>query len=294
MKYQDAISFRQALEEHLKARAAQDPARIQRDRKRIAFDRFLARLVAGARGEWLVKGGFALDLRMEGRARATKDVDLEWRGDADDLLDALLETADFDAGDFFGFAIERIGTSDDPFGGTHRFRVTASLASRTFETFPLDVEIRADSNIVAEELAGDVLLDFAGIAPVVVTAVPIEIQVAEKLHAYTRTYEGGRKSTRTKDLVDLMLIAEISTPDAASLCEAIRATFDRRQTHPIPSELPAPPRTWETPFRTLAEAVGVSSDLDVGHRLAGELVDPILTGEVAAGKWDPDSRQWVG
>lgn len=72
MKYGDAAAFRQALEQRLRARAAGNGARIARDRKRVALDRLLARLNEVAPGAWLLKGGFALDLRLADRARATR------------------------------------------------------------------------------------------------------------------------------------------------------------------------------------------------------------------------------
>jgi hypothetical protein len=75
MRYSDGIAFRQALEQRLKTRAGGQEARLVRDRKRVAFDRLLARLAATAPDRWLLKGGFALDLRLAERARTTKDVD---------------------------------------------------------------------------------------------------------------------------------------------------------------------------------------------------------------------------
>ncbi|MQA88548.1 MAG: hypothetical protein GEV03_29025 [Streptosporangiales bacterium] len=93
--------------------------------------------------------------------------------------------------------------------------------------------------IDTETLVTEDLLAFAGIAPVELKAIRLESQIAEKLHAYTRTYEGGRRSTRIKDLVDLALVAEFSRPDAEILREAIEATFVRRDTHPMPRTLPA-------------------------------------------------------
>ncbi|MGI9003671.1 MAG: nucleotidyl transferase AbiEii/AbiGii toxin family protein [Pseudonocardia sp.] len=54
------------------------------------------------------------------------------------------------------------------------------------------------------------LLAFAGVAQVRVPALPLETQIAEKLHAYTRTYESGRPSSRTKDLVDIFLIVQLA------------------------------------------------------------------------------------
>ncbi len=73
MRYRDAAAFRQALEQRLKDRAGGDGARLARDRERVAFDRLLARLLAVAPGQWLLKGGFALDLRLATRARSTRD-----------------------------------------------------------------------------------------------------------------------------------------------------------------------------------------------------------------------------
>lgn len=52
-------------------------AHLARDRKRVAFDRLLSRLVAVAADRWLLKGGFALDLRLTERTRATKHTDLD-------------------------------------------------------------------------------------------------------------------------------------------------------------------------------------------------------------------------
>lgn len=241
MKYRDAIAFRQALEQRLKARAGGNGAHLVRDRKRVAFDRLLARLLAVAPQRWLLKGGFALDLRLTARARSTKDVDIEWRAGEDELLDALLDAASHDAGDFFAFAIERAGVPEDRLGGSHRFRISTSLAGRTFETFLLDVGFRRDDAMGSEALHTEDLLGFAGIEPVEVEAVPLELQVAEKLHAYTRTYEGGRTSTRPKDLVDLALISELSHLDAVTLCREIGTIFALRDTHAVPKALPPPP-----------------------------------------------------
>jgi predicted nucleotidyltransferase len=78
----------------------------------------------------------------------------------------------------------------------------------------------------AEILTTPDLLGFAGIAPVAVPAIPIVVQVAEKLHAYTRVYEGGRVSSRAKDLVDLALIASLFTVDANELRQTIETILD--------------------------------------------------------------------
>ena len=131
-----------------------------------------------------------MDLRLAVRARTTKDVDIEWRADEGEMLDALLDAAAHETGDLFVFKVERAGAPADRLGGSHRFRVSTTLAGRPFESFLLDVGFRPDGAVAGETLRTDGFLEFAGIEPVEVRAVPLELQVAEKLHAYTRPMRG--------------------------------------------------------------------------------------------------------
>ena len=208
MRYETAAAFRRALEDRLKDRSHREGALLARLRKQVAFERLLARLLRVAPGQWALKGGFALQLRMPDRARTTRDIDLAWQVQEDELLERLIEVTIEDLGDFFSFRVERTSADPDRMGGAHRFRVAASLAGRLFETFILDVG-EGDGLAVtqSEALTTPDLLGFAGIEPVTVPAIPLTRQVAEKLHAYTRRYEGDRVSSRPKDLVDLALIA---------------------------------------------------------------------------------------
>jgi hypothetical protein len=293
MRYTSPTAFRRALEDRLRALAGSDSAGLARYRKRIVFDRLLARLVAAAPGTWVLKGGFALDLRLADRARTTKDIDLAWRAEEHELLDALLDAVAHDLDDFFVFSLERADTEPDLLTGSHRFRVTASLAGRPFESFVLDVGTR-ESTLAGEDLlATPDLLGFADIPPVTVPTLPLAAQAAEKLHAYTRTYEGGRPSTRTKDLVDLALIASMLPMDAAALHTEIDAVFARRRTHEPPATVPPPPTEWRIPYRRLALTVGLEPDLDTGHSRAAAMLDPVLRHDATVGTWDPDLQAWT-
>ncbi len=293
MRYATSAAFRRALEDRLKVLTGNGASRLARYRKRIVFDRLLARLVAAAPGAWVLKGGFALDLRLADRARTTKDVDLAWRVEEADLLDVLLGAAERDLDDFFVFSLERSDTTPDLLGGTHRFSVTASLAGRLFESFVLDVGTDEGSLMAADALTTDDILGFADITPVTVPTLPLAAQVAEKVHAYTRTYEGGRGSTRTKDLIDLALIASMFPMSAAALRAEINAVFARRATHEPPPAVPPPPADWRGPYRRLALTVGLEPDLDTGHARVVAMLDPVLGGHVATGTWDPDSQRWT-
>jgi hypothetical protein len=48
---------------------------------------------------------------------------------------------------------------------------------------------------------------------------------------------------------------------------AVRATFERRGTHPIPAGLVAPPADWARPFAALAEECGLSETAEGAWRL---------------------------
>jgi len=64
VKYKTPAAFRRALEERLRRQSLETGQPLARLRKMVAFDRFLARLAKKAPQAWIVKGGFALQLRL--------------------------------------------------------------------------------------------------------------------------------------------------------------------------------------------------------------------------------------
>lgn len=291
MKYATDRAFRTALEARMKD-AQSGSAGISRIRKRIVFERLLARLVAHAPGEWVLKGGFALELRLGNVARSTKDADVEWRLDEEDVVEMLLAAAAVDLGDRFTFALERADEETDLPGGGQRWRVAATLAGRIFERTVIDVAFAAAPVQAPDQITTSGLLEFAGVHAVVIPTLAIEQHLAEKLHAYTRTYAGGRPSTRVKDLVDVVVIANTSVIGAAKLAAAITAIFGRRGEQPVPAALPQPPAEWATPWRRLARDVPAPDELAEGYRVAAALFDPILAATVTTGTWQP-GEGWV-
>lgn len=112
MRYATPEAFRAALDQRLKNHAAQTGIPLMRLRKTIAFDRFLARLVAVASDRWVLKGAMALDLRIASGTRTTKDVDLGRFDDEDAATDDFLAAQALDLGDFFTFVVQRTPTLD--------------------------------------------------------------------------------------------------------------------------------------------------------------------------------------
>ena len=73
--YATAGAFRRALEERLKSMSQAEQIDINRLRRQVSFDRLLARLFRQDPAPWVLKGGYALELRFKS-ARSTIDIDL--------------------------------------------------------------------------------------------------------------------------------------------------------------------------------------------------------------------------
>ncbi len=293
MRYATPAAFRVALEARLNAAAREGGRPVGRARKLVAFTRLLARLEQSAPERWVLKGGFALELRLAGKARATRDVDLDWGTSLDDATEALIEAAALELDDYFEFEIERVGEADVGAAGGVRYRADALVGGRLFERLLIDVGI-GDGDEVApsDELTTPDLLDFADIEPAHIRAIPLEQHIAEKLHAYTRRYGDDQPSSRAKDLIDIVLMSELAPFEFRRLRGVIVRLFEARATHELPASVPAPPPDWARPYRALAEEVGLDPDPIVGHRLVASFLDPILTAKAGLAHWDEQAVEW--
>jgi hypothetical protein len=140
-------------------------------------------------------------------------------------------------------------------------------------------------------LALPALLEFAGIAPTMAPCYPLTQHLAEKTHAYTRSRLSG-ESSRVKDLVDILLIAEFGGINGKLLYQAFQLTFDARKTHALPGQPHDPPSAWSGAFTRMALEVGLGfSTLNEAAYKLHCFLDPILLGE-AIGMWDPVTWTW--
>lgn len=224
------------------------------------------------------------------------DLDLHRAGSEAEAMKDLIAAQALDLGDFFAFAIERTDALDELQDGMAvRYHVNATVDGRRFERVTLDVGFNQLFDAEPEMLTGPDLFAFAGITPIQIPTIPIAYHIAERLHAYTRTYGEGRQSSRVKDLIDLVLIAETTELIADPLRLAIDKTFSDRGTQKVPGALPAPPETWATPYRTLAMKTALDPDMHSGHTTAARFLDPILGGAVPDNaSWQPTAAVWSG
>jgi hypothetical protein len=265
-KYSTAGAFRQALEERLKTISRDERTDFQRLCRQVAFDRFLARLAHVDNPGWILKGGYAMELRFD-TARATRDLDFTLRrGNNDSVLLLLQRGATINMEDFFTFRVGRALANLDapPYGGA-RHPVEARLDGRGFVRFHVDVGIGDVIVEPIEMLAARDWLGFAEIAPPSVAMIGREQQFAEKVHAYSlpRT----KPNSRVRDLVDLYLLAASGTLDRAGCADALRRTFERRATHPVPAELAPPPPEWARPFREMADECQIGIECEAAFEI---------------------------
>ena len=281
--YATPAAFRQALEARLGDLARSKGVDVQRLRKQTAFDRLLCRLFQLPGNSLVLKGGYAMELRLAG-SRTTRDIDLVERGSfpgpgrlQERILRLLQAGAALDLKDFFAYSIGEPtqGLEGAPYGGA-RYPVEVHMAGRIFARFHLDVASGDPVLEPIQTIRGGDWLAFAGLDTVPFPMISKEQQFAEKLHAYTLP-RGGRSNTRVRDLVDMFLLVQTGM-DAHLVREAIQAVFKRRGTHPSPDRLPAPPAEWAVPFGALAEECGLDAEVEDAYQAIAAFCDagPIL------------------
>lgn len=293
-KYRTAAGFKMALERHLTEHVRVAVVPMGRVRKAVVFERLLARLQIVAPDRWLLKGALALDFRFGTRARGTNDMDLARADDVESATTDLMAAAAYDTDDYFRFVVQQTDRLTMLENATAvRYHVRANLADRRFEEAVLDIGFVPREHWQTEMLPVPNLLSFAGFATISVPALPLATHVAEKLHAYTRGYgDDTRRSTREKDLVDLVLISTFCPFDAQALRVALEGTFASRERQPLPLSLPLPPAGWGPGYRKMAAAVGIDPDVLHGHAHAAAFLDPVLAMPFE-GRWDHLAQQWV-
>lgn len=243
----------------------------------------------------LLKGGLALELRMDG-ARTTADIDLRMTMRPDRALTVLGEACSQDLGDFLRFQIAphprspRITGDGIPYEGL-RFRVGCTLAERPF-VHPFGLDIGFGDPIVGEieVFTTPDTLAFAGIPSPRVRLYPVETHLAEKLHAYT--LPRPRMNSRVKDLPDIALLASSRDLSSSVLRRAIDTTFAFRASHPVPFRFEDPPSPWTKPYRAMAESDGLPwTNLPVLTEAVRAFLDPVLASSTPA-TWDRHSWRW--
>jgi predicted nucleotidyltransferase component of viral defense system len=264
------------------------------------IERFLSRLARSPHVDTVLLKG-ALMLRVWGlpRARPTMDIDLLRRGAADQA--ALVRL------------VQQCAAMDDPLDGVIFDQTTISVEPIRDATEYVGTRVRLQARL--DNVRQTVQIDFGvGDAvhpepqvidypvlltspPVRLNAYPVEAAIAEKFEAMVHL---DMQNSRMKDFYDIWILSRTLAFSGPALSQAIRSTFDRRQTSvPVipPVALtamfhaePVHVRQWAAFVRRIGE-----SDLaDEFSRVAADLAAFLMPAAKAAAtagehpvRWEP-------
>jgi len=271
-QFETATDFRKSLEARLKQLSKNKGEDLQRLRRKVSFDRLLARIFTTNKPDspFLLKGGYSMELRFAS-ARSTKDLDLTYlerfdqykhqNGLSNKILENLRNIIQEDLEDYFVFQIAeaQMGLDNAPYGGA-RYPVSAFMDGRLFVRFHLDIGLDSLVHDV-ETITGYDWLNFCNIPAPTFSMISAEQQWAEKIHAYTLP-RGEKFNSRVKDLVDLLLLIKLRTFEPQQFRKSLEAVFTIRATHPIPRYLIAPPEVWRVLFNKITKECQIECELE--------------------------------
>lgn len=273
---------------------------VDRTRKKISFDFLLRRLAANAPGVYVLKGGYAIELKFN-VVRATKDIDLLTRSltqasitnnyepVAERLRQRIVDHLADPEGDDDRFIRFRVGEEMKIVrggGGGIQLSVRMMVGNQRFSEFSVDLSAEDIRNPAKESLEWNPIVP--GFSKSIESEVLSNEQIfAEKLHAYMR--HGEDFQDRTKDLVDLVFLAHKKL-DHEKCRTLIKDVFSYWQTEgkernlvSLPSapksvdELKQPPAAWAEVYQRMASDMGIEGDMEAGFRSVLQILNEILT-----------------
>jgi hypothetical protein len=306
--YGDWRSLELAIKDAAKKAARQagpgiSAASVDAQIRQARFDRFLSRVFAeGDQSEWLLKGGMSMLARVP-RSRATKDVDLAALR-ASDLAEAgraLTALVEADLGDHLTFRLIRstptgLGESQ-PGVATRRYFFACIDADNDTQIDTVLVDVVVGPPPVGRPEVIEPANRLHLRRPLITfpyRLYPVADQIADKVCATMDTqYPGGKRSSRVKDLVDLVVIAHTQTVDLDELRASI--TSKRELSSIAPFEHFGIPAEWTLTYPATAKGVPAAESLSAqtAAGLVASFVDPALGKSSNPAEWDPYALAWI-
>ncbi len=143
-------------------------------RKRVVFERLLARPVTVTPKRWVLKGGIGLGFRHPGPLRITRDLDLLGPNDVELVKEDLVAAQQVALDDHFTFTIVR--STEPPQGPSVRFHITTEIGGIRFDEAVMDVEGHAVDESPPESIPSH-LLAFADVPPIMIPILPLEVRI---------------------------------------------------------------------------------------------------------------------
>lgn len=259
-------------------------------------DRFLCRVFSDPENRFILKGGSGMLARVP-NARATRDADFATRKNEspDEIVDSLDKLLAADMGDFCRFVLTRREESKDDNGYSRLLKLRYATYIGDEEKDPILVDLSLDCEVTLppEKLTPANRLDVPGLKVQDYLVYSVEDQLADKLCAIMETHPGGWRSSRMKDLTDVVTYALTQSPTADGLRAAIANECARRSMG-VPQEFEAPDE-WSAGYQSFSLKTKTPEEyrsFGQSCSLASGLFSPILKGQTDNKKWNPDTLAW--
>lgn len=295
--YQNSQRFWRAVTEHAKTATKNDERTVTAFLGQFVHERFLARIF-NATGHWVLKGGNAVLARVSD-ARTTQDVDLlRQLGDLDMAYNELLAAAKVDLEDYFRFEpVKKIMAGqggDQPAVEGVRVVFDAYCGSKKVHSVKVDLVVGSIMTVDPEENYKPVL-EVEGLKSPKILLYPVVDHIADKLCATQARYGyTNNRSSRVRDLVDLVVFARTQDIDGSDLTGAIKSEWAARKLAGSPSF--DPPIEWQSQYSLIARdvpACGEYTSFESARALTTKLLEPACRGEAAENRWESGTLQWV-
>lgn len=264
--------------------------------RQLVFARLLARVFHDPSAPWVLKGGTAVLARVRD-ARATKDVDLlNQLGDVEAAVESLRAVVRVDLGDHFRFVVTRVEPSVGGQPGVDGARVSVDAYCGAIRRDAFGVDLVVGSLMTsAPEVRAASVLDLRGLEAPTMRLYPVVDHIADKLCATQATYgaSGARRSSRVRDLVDLVALARSQDVDGDALMAAVRGEWAHRGLPGTP--LFDPPVDWASRYPPEARKAPVVAELtrfEDAVALVGAFLAPALDGTAAGRRWVAADLAW--
>jgi hypothetical protein len=289
-QYATANAFRRALEDRLKTEAKARGRSLEELRREFLFQRFLALIFFTPGGQWVLKGGASLLMRLA-EARFSKDLDLLHLGEVspDEAIAELRSLTVPREGDHLTFVVED-GVSYSRTNPVVEISVTAYIGAQ-YGSFPVDLARELHLLAAPERIRPTPVVDVPGLTELPeVVVYPLTDQVADKVCAMFEFYgELKSPSSRYRDLIDLALIVSTCELEAAPITRALKSESKRRALQ-LPEQMVSPGPQWPSGYAAYARKTKIDESLhtiEAALEHVGHCISPLLSGARDTGRWHP-------
>lgn len=288
--YKTATAFRQAVQALLKAEAKKRGRPLEEVKREFLFQRFLALLFSNSDGQWVLKGGAGLLMRLV-EARSSRDLDLlhlEELNPDDAIAELKEQTAPQDS-DHLTFVIgDKVTYSRN--NPVVEIAVVAYIGAE-FGHFSIDLATEKHLLAVPELVRPAPVVEVPGLGELPeLVLYPLTDQVADKVCAMYEVHGETRSpSNRFRDLVDLVIIVTGSDLEAEPVARALQSESKRRGLE-LPTTMASPADTWDKGYSAYAKTTKIDSalhQLEAALEHVGACLNPVLDGTVTTGSWRP-------